>query len=81
MNKASNFPIHTYLLFPAIAMLLGWGLRGYIGGGPFGAMIPGAMVALAISMLLGFKPGFTSLVVHFVWLTNSVKDFSKVLKI
>ena len=46
-------------------MLLGWGLRGYIGGGPFGAMIPGAMVALAISMLLGFKAGFTSLVVVF----------------
>jgi hypothetical protein len=33
-------------------MLLGWGLRGFIGGGPFGAMIPGAMVMLAICMLL-----------------------------
>lgn len=22
-------------------MLLGWGLRGYIGGGPYGALIPG----------------------------------------
>lgn len=29
-------------------MMLGWGLRGFIGGGPFGAMIPGTMVALAI---------------------------------
>ncbi len=28
-------------------MMLGWGLRGTIGGGPFGAMIPGAMVVLA----------------------------------
>jgi hypothetical protein len=33
-------------------MSLGWGLRGYIGGGPLGAMIPGAMVALALCLLL-----------------------------
>jgi hypothetical protein len=65
MKKTSGFSLQTYLLFPGIAMLLGWGLRGYIGGGPFGAMIPGAMVALAISMLLGFKPNFTALVVVF----------------
>ncbi len=65
MNKTSNFSVWTYLLFPGIAMLLGWGLRGHIGGGPFGAMIPGAMVALAISILLGFRPGFTSLIVVF----------------
>ena len=65
MNKTSNQSVWVYLLFPGMAMLLGWGLRGYIGGGPFGAMIPGAMVALAISMLLRFKPGFTSLVVVF----------------
>jgi hypothetical protein len=32
--------------------MLAWGLRGYIGGGPFGAMIPGAMVAMCLSMLL-----------------------------
>ncbi len=31
-------------------MMLGWGLRGFIGGGPFGAMIPGAMVLLALRM-------------------------------
>jgi hypothetical protein len=65
MHKTPNFSVWTYLLFPGIAMLLGWGLRGYIGGGPFGAMIPGAMVALAISMLLGFRANFTSLVVVF----------------
>lgn len=39
------------LLLPAVAMMLGWGLRGFIGGGPFGAMIPGAMVALCLSLL------------------------------
>ncbi len=65
MNKKSDYPLSTYLIFPGIAMLLGWGLRGHIGGGPFGAMIPGAMVALAISMLLGFRPKFTSVVVVF----------------
>ncbi len=44
-----------FLLFPAVTMLLGWGLRGYIGGGPFGAMIPGAFVALSLSMLLNLS--------------------------
>lgn len=38
---------HPYLL-PAVAMMLGWGLRGFIGGGPLGAMIPGAMVMASI---------------------------------
>jgi len=38
-------------LLPAVAMMLGWGLRGFIGGGPFGAMIPGAMVALTLCIL------------------------------
>ena len=42
----------NYILFPALTMLLGWGLRGYIGGGPFGAMIPGAMVAISLSIML-----------------------------
>ena len=31
---------------------LGWGLRGYIGGGPLGAMIPGALVAMSLCLLL-----------------------------
>ena len=65
MNKASQHSLLTFLLFPGIAMLLGWGLRGYIGGGPFGAMIPGAMVALAIGMLLDFRQGFTAILVVF----------------
>lgn len=34
-------------------MSLGWGLRGYIGGGSLGAMLPGAMVALVLALLLG----------------------------
>ena len=33
-------------------MSLGWGLRGYIGGGPLGAMIPGALVALSLCLLV-----------------------------
>lgn len=41
-----------WILFPAVTMSLGWGLRGYIGGGPLGAMIPGALVALALCLLL-----------------------------
>ena len=65
MNKTPNNPPLNYLLFPGLIMLLGWGLRGYIGGGPFGAMIPGAMVALAICILLGLKPGITSIIVVF----------------
>lgn len=44
--------MRTYLFFPALTMSLGWGLRGSIGGGPFGAMIPGALVALALCILL-----------------------------
>lgn len=35
-----------------MAMSLGWALRGYIGGGPLGAMIPGALVALYLCLLL-----------------------------
>ncbi|MGE3317098.1 MAG: hypothetical protein AB7O26_18430 [Planctomycetaceae bacterium] len=46
----------TYLIFPAIAMSLGWGLRGTIGGGPMGATIPGVMIALAICLLVR-RPG------------------------
>lgn len=39
-------------------MSLGWGLRGSIGGGPMGALIPGAMVALALAALRGEPMGF-----------------------
>lgn len=54
-----------WVLFPAITMLLGWGLRGYIGGGPFGAMIPGAMVALCLALLLQLSVEATSVLVAF----------------
>jgi len=41
-----------WCVFPALTMSLGWGLRGSIGGGPLGAMIPGALVGLALCLLL-----------------------------
>ncbi|MBX3437187.1 MAG: hypothetical protein KF861_06835, partial [Planctomycetaceae bacterium] len=44
-----------YYLLPAVTMSLGWGLRGTIGGGPVGAMIPGAMITLALCHLLGWN--------------------------
>lgn len=49
-----------FLAFPALTMSLGWALRGFIGGGPLGAMIPGAMVALALALLLKLPPGVTA---------------------
>lgn len=44
--------IRVWLALPALAMSLGWGLRGFIGGGPLGAMIPGAMIGLLLVLLL-----------------------------
>lgn len=41
-----------WYLLPAVTMSLGWGLRGYIGGGEFGAMIPGALIGLLLAILL-----------------------------
>lgn len=65
MTKPKQYPLWLFILFPAITMLLGWGLRGYIGGGPFGAMIPGAMVALSLAMLLKLSVEMTSVLVVF----------------
>lgn len=53
-NTRNDHPAWLYVLLPATAMLLGWGLRGYIGGGTYGAMIPGVFVALSIVLLLGY---------------------------
>jgi len=39
---------------PALAMCLGWGIRGQFGG-ETGAMVPGAMVGLALALLSGWK--------------------------
>ena len=58
-----KYPRWMFIIFPALAMMLGWGLRGHIGGGPFGAMIPGAMVALSISLLLELPVAATSILV------------------
>jgi hypothetical protein len=55
----------VFILFPAITMMLAWGLRGYIGGGPFGAMIPGAMVAICLSLLLKIPPRLASVIAVF----------------
>ena len=49
--KASGRIWHWYFL-GAIAMSLGWGLRGSIGGGSLGAIIPGAMIGLVLCHLL-----------------------------
>ncbi len=54
MTPTTNLKAVHFFFFPAIAMLLGWGLRGYIGGGPYGAMIPGCFVALTICLLLNY---------------------------
>ena len=45
-------PLWQWCLLGAIAMSLGWGLRGSIGGGSLGAMIPGAMIGLVLCLLL-----------------------------
>ncbi|MDP4286071.1 MAG: hypothetical protein Q8891_16800 [Bacteroidota bacterium] len=60
-----KYPKWFFILFPAVSMLLGWGLRGFIGGGPYGAMIPGAMVMLAICMLLDIPFTFAAVAVVF----------------
>jgi len=65
MLQKEKYSKSMYILFPALAMLLGWGLRGHIGGGPFGAMIPGAMVALCISLLLELPVTATSVLLVF----------------
>ena len=57
--------ISAFIIFPAITMILGWGLRGYIGGGPFGAMIPGAMLAISLSILLKIPDRLASVVAVF----------------
>ena len=40
------------LIFATILISLGWGLRGTIGGGSVGAMIPGTMLGLVLGHLL-----------------------------
>ncbi len=65
MIKNVRYPQWMFIFLPALAMMLGWGLRGHIGGGPFGAMIPGAMVALSIGLLLELPATVTSVLLVF----------------
>ena len=46
-------PLWHWCVLGAVAMSLGWGLRGSIGGGSLGAMIPGAMIGLVLCLMLG----------------------------
>ena len=54
-----------WILFPALTMSLGWGLRGFIGGGSLGAMIPGALVAMSLCLLLNREDHDTALIAAF----------------
>jgi len=65
MIITEKYPRWLFIVFPALAMMLGWGLRGHIGGGPFGAMIPGAMVALSLGLLLDLPVAATSVLAVF----------------
>lgn len=65
METQRYYPKWMFVMLPAFAMMLGWGLRGHIGGGPFGAMIPGAFVALSLGILLKLPASFTSVIVVF----------------
>lgn len=51
-HSTSCRALASWIWLPGLIMSLGWGLRGFIGGGPLGAMIPGALVTLAICFLL-----------------------------
>ncbi len=68
-HKTISFPqnhsLLFFILFPAISMLLGWGLRSFIGGGPYGAMIPGAMIMIAICKLLDIPITFAAIAIVF----------------
>ena len=41
-----------WMAVAGLTMSLGWGWWGFIGGGPLGAMIPGAMIAMVLCLLL-----------------------------
>ncbi|MEO6182842.1 MAG: hypothetical protein ABIP71_07050, partial [Verrucomicrobiota bacterium] len=60
-----QYPRFVFCLIPAIAMSLGWGLRGFIGGGPLGAMIPGAMVGLILCHLLRLDKSTSAFIAAF----------------
>lgn len=51
-QSASGREWRDFVLLPAVTTSVAWGLRGFIGGGELGAMIPGVLVALAIARAL-----------------------------
>lgn len=53
------------ILAAALTMAVGWGLRGFIGGGPLGAMIPGALVALVLAQAFRLDPTTAALTAAF----------------
>lgn len=65
MKQPENYPRWMFIILPALAMMLGWGLRGHIGGGPFGAMIPGAMLAMSLSLILKAPAAAASVILVF----------------
>ncbi|MFO0918580.1 MAG: hypothetical protein U0872_09730 [Planctomycetaceae bacterium] len=54
-SSSGSDSLALFLALPAVAMSLGWGLRGTIGGGQIGAMIPGAVVMLCLAHLLNWS--------------------------
>jgi len=70
-SPATTRPLWHWCLLGAVTMSLGWGLRGSIGGGSLGAMIPGAMIGLVLCHLLdrradaGFVAAFAAIGVGF----------------
>ncbi|MFM7590614.1 MAG: hypothetical protein ACKO85_02370, partial [Isosphaeraceae bacterium] len=60
-SKSPALTLSHYLL-ATVAMSLGWGLRGTIGGGEIGAMIPGAMLGLVFARFARLDPLQSSLV-------------------
>jgi len=53
------------LILSTLAMSLGWGLRGTIGGGSVGAMIPGSMLGLCLGW--AFRLNGSSLAIFTAW--------------
>jgi len=51
-SMTTTRPAWYWCVLGTVAMSLGWGLRGSIGGGSLGAMIPGAMIGLVLCLLL-----------------------------
>lgn len=62
---SSRVTATAFVLGCGVLFSLGWGLRGYIGGGPLGAMIPGAFFALWVCHFFGIARERAALVAAF----------------